>query len=287
MIKSILVPFGGGDTDTAVFASAVTLGRRFGAHLDFYHVNISGGEAAISTPHAGHAMGAALRDMLSTLQAQAEERAAKARIHFEALCSAEEIPRIATPAAMSDISADWIEENDHVKAKLVARARCRDLVIVARTHAGDEVPRDLLEVLVINCGRPVLIIPDNTPLPEPKTVVVCWKDCAEAARAVGAAIPILQRAERVVIASVQESANPYGASEVARMLEWHGVTPDILSLPRSETPVSAALAAAARRVGADLMVMGAYRRSPLREVLFGGVTQNALDGSDVAVLLVH
>lgn len=287
MIKSILVPFGGGDTDTAVFASAVALGRRFGAHLDFYHVNISAGEAALSTPHAGLAVGAALRDMLATLQTQSEERAALARTRFENLCAAEEIPRRETPSPAGNISAGWIEDTDHVKARLVARSRCRDLVIVARTHIGDEVPRDLLEVLILGCGRPVIIIPDNTPLPAPKTVMVCWKDCTESARAVGAAIPILQCAERVVIATVQESPAPNNVSEVARMLEWHGVTPDILSLPRGEASVSSTLAATARRVGADLLVMGAYRRSPFHEVMFGGVTQEMLDRSEIGVLLVH
>lgn len=287
MIKSILVPFGGGASDTAVFASAVTLGRRFGAHLDFYHVNISAGEAANATPHAGHAMGSALRDMLTTLQEQAEQRAARARNHFETLCTAEEIPRLATPTATGKISAEWIEENDHMKAKLVARARCRDLIIVNRPHLGDTVPRDLLEVLVLSSGRPIIIIPDNGALPEPKTVMVCWKDCGEAARAIGAALPILKRAARVVLATVQETGGPQNASEAARMLEWHGLTPDIVSLPQTSAPVSMALADTATKVGADLMVMGAYRRSPLREVLFGGVTQDVLDRSEMGILLVH
>ncbi len=287
MIKSILVPFGGGESDSAVFTSAVTLGRRFGAHLDFYHVNISAGEAAVSTPHTGYAMGNALRDMLTTLQEQAEDRAAKARRHFETLCTAGEIPRVSTPAATGRISAEWIEDNDHMKAKLVARSRCRDLVVVNRPHVGDTVPRDLLEVLVVSGGRPLIIIPDNAPLPEPKTVMVCWKDCGEAARAMGAALPILKRAERVVLVTVQEAGAPQNTSEAARMLEWHGIAPDVISLPRSDAPVAATLTAAARKTAADLLVMGAYRRSPLREVIFGGVTQDFLDRADVGIFLVH
>lgn len=287
MIKSILVPFGGGGSDTAVFSSAVTLGRRFGAHLDFYHVNISAGEAAVSTPGAGFAMGSGLRELLATLQSQAETRTALARSHFHSLCATERIRRADTPTVNAEISAAWVEDNDHVQARLLARSHCRDLVIVARSHVGDGVPRDLLEVLVLGCGRPVIIVPDNRPLPSPDTILVCWKDCAEAARAAGAALPLLKRARRVVIANVEESSAAAGLPDFVHQLAWHGIEADVLCLPRSKMPVSAVLLDAARRVGADLMVMGAYRRSPLRELVFGGVTQDVLDRCDLGVMLAH
>lgn len=287
MIKSILVPFSGGGSDTAVFSSAVNLGRRFGAHLDFYHVNISAGEAAVSTPGAGFAMGDGLRELLTTLQSQAETRTALARSHFDNLCTIERIRRVDTPVASGDISAAWVEDNDHVQARLLGRSHCRDLVIVARSHVGDGVPRDLLEVLVLGCGRPVIIVPDNRPLPPPDTVLVCWKNCAQAARAAGAALPLLKRARRVVIANVEEESASAGLADFAYQLAWHGIEPDILCLPRSKSPVSATLLATAQRVGADLMVMGAYRRSPLRELVFGGATQDVLDKCDIGVLLAH
>lgn len=287
MIKSILVPFGGGGSDTTAFSSAVALGRRFGAHLDFYHVNISAGEAAVSTPGAGFAVGDGLREMLSALQSQAEARSALARKHFENLCTAEHIRRVDTPALSGEMSAAWVEDNDHAQARLLARSRCRDLVVVARPHVGDGVPRDLLEVLVMGCGRPVIVVPDNSTLPAPETILVCWKDCAEAARAAGAALPLLRHARRVVIASIEEGAPAAGLADFTRQLAWHGIAADVLALPRPQTPVSEALISAARHVGADLMVMGAYRRSPLREVVFGGVTQDVLDKCDIGVLLSH
>lgn len=287
MIKSILVPFGGGGSDTTVFSSAVALGRRFGAHLDFYHVNISAGEAAVSVPGAGFAMGDGLRELLSTLQSQAETRTALARSHFDSLCALERIRRVDTPAASGEVSAAWVEDNDHVQARLLARSHCRDLVVTARSHVGDGVPRDLLEVLVLGCGRPVIIVPDNQPLPAPDTILVCWKDCAEAARAAGAALALLKRAQRVVIANVEEDSASAGLGDFVRQLAWHGIESDVLCLPRSKTSVSGALLAAARRVDADLVVMGAYRRSPLHELVFGGVTQDVLDKCDIGVLLAH
>lgn len=287
MIKSILVPFGGGGSDTTVFSSAVTLGRRFAAHLDFYHVNISAGEAAVSTPGAGFAMGGGLRELLATLQSQAETRTALARSHFESLCTVERIRRADTPGQGGEMSVAWVEDTDHAQTRLMARSRCRDLVVAARPHVGDGVPRDLLEVLVLGCGRPVIIVPDNRPLPPPDTILVCWKDCAEAARAVSAALPLLKRAQRVVVASVEETSPAPSLADFIRQLAWHGIQADALCLDHPKTSVSAALLAAAQRVGADLMVMGAYRRSPLREVVFGGVTQAILDKCDIGVLVAH
>ena len=287
MIKSILVPFGGGGSDTMVFSSAVTLGRCFGAHLDFYHVDISAGEAAVSTPGAGFAMGDGLRELLATLQSQAETRTALARSHFESLCATEQIRRVDTPALGNGLSAAWVEDSNHAQARLMARSRCRDLVIAARPHLGDGVPRDLLEVLVLGCGRPVIIVLDDRPLPAPNTILICWKDCAQTARADGSALPLLKDAQRVVVASVEEDSPASGLTDFTHQLAWHGITPDVLCMAKSKTPVSQVLLATAQRVGADLMVMGAYRRSPLREVVFGGVTQDILEKCDVGVLLAH
>ncbi len=288
MIQSILVPFGGGASDAAVFESAIMIGRRLGAHLDFYHVNISAAEAAGSMPHADFAIGAALRQILADMRVQMEDRAVKARWHFDASCLSGNIPLIDTPGSFAGLSAAWIEDRNHAIDHMVARSRCRDLTIAARPRHGDRLPRDLLEFLVTGSGRPLLVLPDDLPLPPPETVMVCWNDTPECARAIAAALPFLKAAKRVVVVTVQETLHAgSGFSDVLRQLAWHGIAPEAISLSDKPDAVAGIISATAARIDADLVVMGAYGHTRTREFLFGGVTQAALSASPRGILLAH
>ncbi|MHB1205872.1 MAG: universal stress protein [Rhodospirillaceae bacterium] len=288
MIQSILVPFGGSARDAEVFSGAVLIGRRLGAHLDFYHVNISAGEAAASMPHADFAMGAALREMLTGLRIELQDRSEKARLHFDANCMRDHVPRLDLARPHVGVTASWIEDNDHAVDHLLIRSRCRDLTIVARPRAGDRLPRDLLELLVIGSGRPMLVLPDDGALRAPETILVCWKDTPESARAAAGALPFLRTAKRVVVVAVQETPEAAsGLADFLRQLAWHGITADAISLAHKPEDVAGALFAAAERIDADLMVMGAYGHTRTREILFGGVSHKALTGGARGILLAH
>jgi nucleotide-binding universal stress UspA family protein len=292
VIQSILVPFGGGSGDAEVFASAAMIGRRFGAHLDFYHVNISAAEAAASMPHADFTMGSALREMLNGLRIELQDRSEKARLRFDASRTVHHVPLLDTPRAGAGLTASWTEDNDHVVDHLLLRSRCRDLTLIGRPHRGDRLPRDLLELLVMGSGRPMLVLPDGGTLRPPETVLVCWKDTPESARAVGSAMPFLKMAKRVVVVSVQESESkgapaPAGLPDVLRQFAWHGIAADAISLTHKPADAAAALFATAQRVDADLMVMGAYGHTRTREILFGGASEMALTGGDRGVFLAH
>jgi nucleotide-binding universal stress UspA family protein len=293
VIQSILVPFGGGSGDAEVFGSAAMIGRRFGSHLDFYHVNISAGEAAASMPHASFAMGNALREMLSHLRVELQDRSEKARMRFDASRSMHHVPLLDTPRIGAGVTASWTEDNDRLFDHLLLRSRCRDLTLIGRPRRGDRLPQDLLELLVIGSGRPMLVLPDGGALRPPETVLVCWKDTPESARAAGAALPFLKMAKRVVVISVQETVDQRaheaaaGLPDFLRQLAWHGIAADTISLSHKSEDVPAALFAAAKRVDADLLVMGAYGHTRTREILFGGVSQMALAGGDRGILLAH
>jgi hypothetical protein len=86
-LKTILVPVGGTAADQVVFETAHAAAQLFHAHLEFFHVRIGAGEAAVSTPHAEFAQGAALRAMLDRLASDAATRAASTKRGFTAFCS--------------------------------------------------------------------------------------------------------------------------------------------------------------------------------------------------------
>jgi nucleotide-binding universal stress UspA family protein len=154
----------------------------------------------------------------------------------------------------------------------------------------DGLPPDRLETLLLGCGRPLLIAPTDAPLRALETAVVCWKETGDAARAVSAALPLLQQARRVVVVSVAEDGSaslPEALGEVVRGLAWNGIVAEAQVLPRTRRATSDALFAAAREHGADFMVMGAYGHRYLREALFGGCTQSVIDTGQCPVFLMH
>ena len=139
-------------------------------------------------------------------------------------------------------------------------------------------------------GRPTLIVPQTLPATLFGTVVIAWKDTPEAARAVTGAMPVLDRAAKVVVMSVGEGETP-DASDTAdllvRSLIWHNKATVAQHVPAHGRKPQAALLEEAKALGASLVVMGGYSHSRLREVLFGGFTQTVLDGVELPVLIMH
>jgi nucleotide-binding universal stress UspA family protein len=119
--------------------------------------------------------------------------------------------------------------------------------------------------------------------------MVCWRETPDAARALGVAMPLLTKAERVVFAGVQEKANHLedALDDVAAQFRWSGVPAEVCVIPSNGRPIAEALAATAEACAADLMVMGAYGHSHMREVIFGGCTQAMIRHAQRPVLLLH
>src|SRR5271167_3603786 len=203
-MKTILVPAGGSDSDSGIFETALAAARPLGAHLDFYHVKIDAGEALVNTPHAGFAMGPALRSTLNQLQTDAQARLSAARDHVEQFCTQHVIPILDRPNGRGEVSASWSEESGDSTPLIVRRARHSDLVVVGRRRNRNQLADDLLERLLIRSGRPIMVAPSAVAQSLIGTAMICWKECAEAAHAVTAAMPLLRHASQVVIVAVSE-----------------------------------------------------------------------------------
>jgi nucleotide-binding universal stress UspA family protein len=288
-MKTILVPTGGSDTDDTVFSTALAAARPFTAHLNFVHVTIGPGEAAPYVPHVDFARGPALADALDQLVTDAATRAATAECHVRALCDAEGIRLQDEPAPCAGLTASWRAEEGNAEERLIRHARHHDLVVMARARRPNGLPPDLIELLLLLGGRPLLLAPQTPPTNLTGTIMVCWRETAEAARALGAAMPFLTRARRVVFAGVEEKPDglPAALEEVAAQFAWTGVSTEVWLVTASGRTTAAALAAAAGECQADLIVMGAYGRARTREVLFGGCTQSFIEHADRAVLMMH
>jgi nucleotide-binding universal stress UspA family protein len=289
-MKTILVPVGGGAADAVVLETALAAARPLSAHLEFLHVRVAAAEAARYTPHVDFARGAGLSSALDGLRSRAERRSATAERNISDFCARHDIEMVEAPFPAQCVTARWQRDEGEAVQRLLFHARHHDLVVMSRPTDLDGLPPDRLELLLMGCGRPLLIAPVEAPMRGLDTAMVCWKETRDAARAVSTAVPLLTRARRVVVVSVNEDGGEALSEAVGglvRELGWNGIVAEAHVLGRERGTTADALFAAARRYAADLMVMGAYGHRHLREVLFGGCTQSAVETAQCAVFLIH
>lgn len=286
-MKKILVTASGGAVDSVVFATALAAARPFGAHLEFFHLRVGFGEAARNTPHVAFARGSGLRHALQELRVEDESRSAAAHRGFASFCEQFDLPVTAAPGEHRGVTAHLCEEGGESVERLAWHARHHDMVVLGRHTHPDGLPADFVEHVLLRSGRPVLLAPAKRPLTLINTIMVCWKETPEAARAIGAALPLLAQGRHVVIANVHEASTANGLGEVVRHLAWHGVEADVRRLDGGSLSSGERLAAAARECAADLVVLGAYGHSRTRQLFFGGCTQYFLEDTTHAVLFMH
>jgi nucleotide-binding universal stress UspA family protein len=285
MIKTILVPSTGRDTDNAVFASALAVARPFAAHLDVLHVRVDA--AAMAVTMAAEAGGATMvGGLINQIEAEAAQREEAAKQLFERFCEREGLAIEDAPPGSSGPSAQWVRQIGAEPDWVTEYGRAADLLVIGRPPDGDSL--DTIEGALLESGRPVLI-PTAAPLAAlPETMVIAWKAAPEAARAVTAAMPFLAIAKQIQILTVAEEQG-VSDEEAARLvtnLRRHGLQASARHLQPDPRGAADTLLTAAGEQAA-LVVMGAYGHSRLREWIFGGFTQHVLRGAEVPVLMMH
>ena len=252
---------------------AVTLARRFGAHLTGLHVMPT---LAIS-PFIADQFPTAILD---------EGHARIAQLREDARAS------FAAATRLLEGEAEWREtRGDPVDAMRLA-ARKADLAILGQPDPGGDGAggADLPGQVVMGSGRPVLIVPYAGSFANVGgRVLVAWNGSAQAARAVNDALPFLQSAERVVVVTVNSArGDRIEAADIARHLARHGIAAEISDIVIDrESDVGDVLLSRASDEAVDLIVMGAYGHSRLRELVLGGVSRALLGHMTVPVLMAH
>ena len=180
----------------------------------------------------------------------------------------------------------WREGSVIQDAALGSLARVYDLTVLNRPGArGGRMAT--LESVLFESGRPVLMAPPSPPKSFAQTVVIHWNASTEASRAISMAMPILRKAKRVIVLSVEGNMVPGPAGQDAvSHLRAHDVAATEKSIGTRGQRPGVALLAEARAQGADLLIKGAYTQSRLRQLIFGGATQHVLTAADLPVFLV-
>ena len=288
-MKTILALIGGGDRDEVILRTALAAAVPLSAHLDFLHVHVSAGIAAKYDSRVQFAMGAGIENALGHLETKARTYSEFAADHVREFCAASKIEFCATPTNRKNVTASFREEIDTTTERLTFHARQSDLVVLGRAKQKQGLSPDTLEQLARNCGRPVILAATAAPQILTGTVMVCWKKSDNVARAIAAAMPILTNAKRVVFTNVakRHDGNTEAVRDLARQFANNGLSTEAQVIPANNIGTVGLLSAAAEECGADLLVIGAYGHSRLRELIFGSCTEALIREVDRPILLMH
>lgn len=197
-------------------------------------------------------------------------------------------------AAQAGVRAEWWCERGGGIAELCRRARYADVTVVSvppRDREEELSSRDLVHELLFTTGRSVLLVPDPVgPGVVGRRIVLAWNSSRESSRALAEAMPLLVAAEAVAVVTVcaaGDRAKLGDMEEAARHLVRNGVKATAVPVEGVDHDAGDRLLAAARDFGADLLVMGAYGRSRMREMVLGGATWHIIRNAGIPVLMAH
>ncbi len=284
-VKTILLPLAGTPPPEPVLETALRVARRFSAHLDVLYVRPSPRRLL---PYATLGLSQQMREsVLESAEQNAETQAEKAHAVFTAVCQRAGIPVIEERGDHDFPSAAWKVAVGEEAAILSTRGRLCDLIVLAGPIPLSPPPEEAAAALK-STGRPVLIIPSDFKVIGPRHVGIGWNGSAESARAVAAAMEYLHSADRVTIftGTAHPDKGPT-ADDLVEYLGWHGVEATVRVFEAHDPSVGEALLEEARAAEINLLVVGGYSRSRLRELMFGGVTGYLLAEADLPVFMVH
>lgn len=226
---------------------------------------------------------AATADLLVKMRELDAERRDRARVVFDAV------------AAKGGVSAAWAEVPEQPIIGIFAQqALFADLLVLGQhdpsSYVANEVPADFVEAVMADSGKAGLIIPYTGTFDRvASTIVIAWKDTREAARAVTAAMPLLQLAQQVHVLSwaTQEGGVIGARLDLDSYLRRHGVLAHWHREPAEPTQVGDLLLSRSFDLGADLLVMGCYGHTRLREWVVGGTSRTVLRSMTLPVLMAH
>ncbi|KAA0679490.1 universal stress protein [Roseomonas genomospecies 6] len=267
--KKILVPVLEGAAEFAAFRAALTIACRYNAHVDALHI----GDEPLST--------------------SAREAARQAYSRFMVAVAAYGVPMQERAADPSSVSASWREVTICVPEEIGFAAHDAKLVV----FAADSIDLNsrlgrILQTTLLDSGRPVLIVPGGTAAPFGRKVAIAWNGDREVQHAVDGAVPLLGRADAVVVlCDPAVLGDAVKSQELQACLTRHNLAAEIVPLDQRGRQTSQVLVDKAKALGADILVIGAHpipgRALPFPATLgvTGAVTRHVFDHVEMPTLM--
>ena len=277
-VKDILVICDAGEANDYRIETSLLIAKVFQSHITAIHLTPY---PAVSDSSSGFSktvdyLASDQKDLAKataeTIKSKFEAKASELKIPYEWMC-------------MDGVNVEFIIDN----------ARYADIVVLPQGYSrlGEESTQRIDDYLSIYIGRPIIVLPDIKRIFNlPKRIIIAWDESQEATRAVHDALPLLKYAEDIQIISIikmteEEKIHAINSDALRRHLSHHGVNTEAIYIDQSEKGIGNTILQSAIEYDADLIVMGAYGDTRLKEIVLGGATRHLLNKTTIPLFLSH
>jgi nucleotide-binding universal stress UspA family protein len=286
-IKSILCIFEGSKDELNAVNAAFLLAETFGAKIRFLHIS----QEYTGIYDEGMVMN---MDIISSIEQTNKERLKKAQKYIESLAENYHIPLDSKDNSAHHARAEIIHKTGHVESSMEEEGRASDIIVIGRSKDDQALSEYIGTTALFNSGRPLLLLPKaNGHMPsqwEDKIISIAWNGSMESSRSIFNAMPLLERAEKIYLLVVRDHnrvSDIQSNQEIMGYLSSHGAHINCIIMDSNSHLPAEMILEKAKELKSDLLVMGAYGHSRLREIILGGFTKYMMEKADIPLILSH
>ena len=284
-LRALLLPVTGHHADDIALRIAFEIAQAFDSHLSALCLRPD--PVDIARYVADWTAPVMTGELVAAVEHEAAAAAADAGAAFDEWRKGHGLPPDRQRAGVNGVSVSWTERTGMPGAILRDAARFADLVVMRGLGPNGPVDGDaMLEAVLFDAGRPVLLSPAAAPASLFEGALIAWAGGREEVRAIAAALPLLGRMKQVAIRTIGANEDAH-SEEMIAYLGYHGIAATAAQMQPAGKSVSETLLAEAKAMGASLLVMGGYHHSRTREAVFGGTTRQIISHVELPVLLAH
>lgn len=286
-IRRILAPMTGGERDKVVLASAFAAAKPFPAHVVAMFVRPDPAEAM---PFFGEGVSAVVvQEIVGVAKEAADKAAESARVALGAAAAASGIAILDKPARTGAVSVSFRETQGSFSSCVARESRLADLIVFGPLAESDNPGlTEAFEETLLESGRPVLLSAQVSPAVLGRNIAVACDGSVASAHAVSAALPYLKHADSIRILTVRSATVQKACiDDMREYLDLHGLSVSDQVVEQGQNPIGRVLLDAALGFGADMLVLGGYGHSRLRQFFGGGVTRHVVSHARLPVFMVH
>ena len=283
--QSILMPLSTSGNEQERILGALAVTEFFAAHLEVLHAQVGPQRFIPDDAIARRMPNKLLHELEALAEKYSSTEANELQKLFVSLCEQRGVS--CSDASLANTPTAYWREVTGLRSELIGeRGKVNDLVVIPQSTSGKATAT--LEAAVMRSGKPVLLMPRIQTHFSADRAIIAWNGSTEGARAVTHALPLLQHAKEVVIATSLSSAyRKPGADELLIYLQRHDIKAVSKNFDSGRKSAGEALLGLATELKSELLVMGAYTHRRVHEQIFGGMTQYMVAHAKIPIFMMH